>query len=368
MHMQNQEKNFESLPDKAVVSELGTLFLFEKQSQSTTENKDVDAGTENNQTNNNFQFTQDKHTSDFHKHLDNNTVSDFATEISNTETVLQPELETISTTETEKNSIPNQVFKSETNNRTSEQKHSVHKVELSALNSVFQYLLVAMIVFGCCFVTSFFTFNFVLIPVEVQGYSMYPTINSSAMGENAEFYNDIVYISKSKKVEYKDIIIIKEGKTPSGKQLIKRVIATPEQTITFKRVGTEFVGLQEYFLVDIYIDGEKLEEDYTKESQTKIQNLIESSSYYQFNNKIVSALQYNETDKTNTQYSLTLADDEYFVMGDNRNGYISDDERDHGSVDSRMFGPIKQDEIVGKVCLHIEYGESILQSIWKQLF
>lgn len=257
---------------------------------------------------------------------------------------------------------------SEPNTGENQENSKPHIIEIITGSSMFKYVLGAMIIFAICFISSLFTFNIMLTPVEVQGYSMLPTINNTAVGENANVYNDIVYISKTKNIKYKDIVVIKEGKTPSGKQIIKRVIACPGETITFKRVGTEFNALQEYFLVDIYINGVKLNETYTNETQTKIQNLYETSKYYQYNNTIVSALQYNETNGTQTQFSVTLKDDEYFVMGDNRNGYLSDDERKHGSVDSRMFGPIKKDEIVGKVSLHIKYGENMIQAIWKSLF
>ncbi|MEY8310317.1 signal peptidase I [Erysipelotrichaceae bacterium 51-3] len=39
------------------------------------------------------------------------------------------------------------------------------------------------------------------------------------------------------------------------------------------------------------------------------------------------------------QYPLTLADDEYFILSDFR----------EGARDSRQFGPVKKDEIIGKV-------------------
>ena len=41
----------------------------------------------------------------------------------------------------------------------------------------------------------------------------------------------------------------------------------------------------------------------------------------------------------NVQYPLTLAPDEFFLLGDNR----------ESAKDSRYFGPIKGDEIEGKI-------------------
>lgn len=47
------------------------------------------------------------------------------------------------------------------------------------------------------------------------------------------------------------------------------------------------------------------------------------------------------TEETDGSYSTTLGPNEYFVMGDNRNA----------SFDSRRFGPIEKDKIVGKAWL-----------------
>ena len=47
---------------------------------------------------------------------------------------------------------------------------------------------------------------------------------------------------------------------------------------------------------------------------------------------------YLDNKSTPGQRTITLGPDEYFVMGDNRNA----------SYDSRRFGPIKKDVIVGK--------------------
>lgn len=240
--------------------------------------------------------------------------------------------------------------------------HRPHIIEIITGSSIFKYFLSAMIVFGICFVTSLFTFNIMLVPTEVQGYSMLPTINISAIGEEGDEHNDIVYVSKFKKISHSDIIVIESGKTSSGNRIIKRVIALPGDTITFKVTETRYEHFQNYFYVDIYLNGEKLEENYTKEEQTKIVNNKESSSFYQFNNTLVSAL-----DKDG-EFSLTLGNDEYFVMGDNRNIYSSSDSRDHGSVDSRMFGTVKKDEIVGNVVFIVEYGNNLLQAILKSLF
>lgn len=267
-------------------------------------------------------------------------------------------------------SLPNIEINSNVSVPHKEKTSIVKTIEIITGSTVFRYVLGAMIIFAMCFITSLFTFNIVLVPVEVQGYSMLPTINASASGDGGETYTDIVYVSKSKNIHYKDIVVIKGGKTPSGKQIIKRVIATPGDTLTFKKVDTTYEYGQIYFVVDIYLNGNKLNETYTKEVQTKIQNTYEPSEYYEFYNELVAGLKNTNTTETITagEFTITMGKDEYFVMGDNRNSYNIADERSHGSIDSRMFGTVKKDEIVGKVAIQVKYGKNMLESIWTAIF
>lgn len=276
----------------------------------------------------------------------------------------------ISETIDKSDSLPNIEINSNVSVPHKEKTSIVKTIEIITGSTVFRYVLGAMIIFAMCFITSLFTFNIVLVPVEVQGYSMLPTINASASGDGGETYTDIVYVSKSKNIHYKDIVVIKGGKTPSGKQIIKRVIATPGDTLTFKKVDTTYEYGQIYFVVDIYLNGNKLNETYTKEAQTKIQNTYEPSEYYEFYNELVAGLKNTNTTETITagEFTITMGKDEYFVMGDNRNSYNIADERSHGSIDSRMFGTVKKDEIVGKVAIQVKYGKNMLESIWTAIF
>ena len=104
-----------------------------------------------------------------------------------------------------------------------------------------------------------------------------------------------------------DVVTFHDPEQPST-TLIKRVIATPGQTVDI-RDGA------------VYVDGERLDEPYTGGKPTEP---IEGR-HAAFLDGDVS-------------YPLTLGEDEYWVMGDNRTN----------SLDSRYFGPIRRDSVTSK--------------------
>ena len=129
--------------------------------------------------------------------------------------------------------------------------------------------------------------SFIATPVRVDGDSMNKTFKNG----------DILILYKLSKINRFDVIVLHEEK--DNEKIIKRVIGMPGDTVAIKDG-------------EIYINDEKIDDEYA----------------------------YGITSDYDR---ITLKNDEYFILGDNR--LIS--------KDSRYFGPIKEKEIKGKVIFRI---------------
>lgn len=129
--------------------------------------------------------------------------------------------------------------------------------------------------------------TFIITPVRVDGDSMKNTLKNG----------DILLLYKLCSIDRFDIIVLDEEK--DNEKIIKRVIGLPGETVAIKKGK-------------IYINDKVIDDEYA----------------------------YGETSDYN---KVTLADDEYFILGDNR--LIS--------KDSRYFGPIKDNEIKGKIVFRL---------------
>lgn len=128
--------------------------------------------------------------------------------------------------------------------------------------------------------------TFIATPIIVNGESMYPTLDGGEL-----------MILRKYDTNYKRFDVVVVSKVVEGDNLIKRVIGLPNETIRYKN------GI-------LYINDEVISDEFA----------------------------YGET---NNFQEITLGDDEYFVMGDNR----------AVSLDSRIIGVIKKNEIEGKTNL-----------------
>ena len=146
-------------------------------------------------------------------------------------------------------------------------------------------------------VVVFLCTRFLIRPVRVDGDSMYPTLHNNAIG----FSNILTY--RMQGLKRFDIAIIY---VPDKKEyLVKRVIGLPGETI-------------EYRQDQLLVNGEAVAEDFFDEDYKRSQSA--NGSF------------------TQDFGPVTLADDEYFMLGDNR----------PYSSDSRWYGPFKKEQIKAK--------------------
>ena len=137
--------------------------------------------------------------------------------------------------------------------------------------------------------------SFVVQPFIIQGDSMKPNLNSHSY----VLVNKLIYRFNTPR---RGEVIIFQNPLDLSTDFAKRIIGLPNETITIENNK-------------IYVNGKKLDEPYLSENiQTKLPSGILKKTY-------------------------VIPSNQYFVLGDNRDN----------SNDSRDFGPIQLDTIVGRV-------------------
>lgn len=145
-----------------------------------------------------------------------------------------------------------------------------------------------------------FVYEYMFDSTKVVGDSMENTLKD----EDTILINKLAYQWKNPK---RFDVVVFPYRAEEGIYYIKRIIGLPGETVQIKNSS-------------IYIDGQLLYEDYGKESMDEYTEGI-------------------------AKEEIRLGEDEYFVLGDNRNN----------SVDSRdeSVGPVKQEDIVGKAIFRV---------------
>ncbi len=148
---------------------------------------------------------------------------------------------------------------------------------------------------GVCMAIVLVMVNFVIRPVQVEGTSMIPTLSDKAIGVS----NLLGY--RMDGIKRNDIVIIYIES--SDKYLVKRAVGLPGDTISCSNET-------------LYINGEPVDQEYL---DNEYRNTYEGTFTADFE-------------------EITLGDDEYYCLGDNR----------PRSSDSRFYGPFHKSQIVSK--------------------
>ena len=160
---------------------------------------------------------------------------------------------------------------------------------------------------------------FIWQPVKVDGHSMDPTLANS----------ERLIVIRTTSIDRFDIVVARETEDGQTKDIVKRVIGMPGDTISYKN--------------DIlYVNGKKVSETYLKTYQKafkddKLQSIYSYNSFFQQRAQTSTAF---TTDASgNAEFTVTVPDGEYYLLGDDR----------IVSKDSREVGTFKRTATIGEV-------------------
>ena len=166
-------------------------------------------------------------------------------------------------------------------------------------------------------------------PVRVDGHSMDPTLADS----------EYLLVINKLPIDRFDIVVASETENGKTKEIVKRVIGLPGDTIQYENDT-------------LYINGKKTDEPYLKEyikkfKEDKLQSTYSGKGFEENGELFRQMAQIAEAFTVDKDGSATftkkLLDDEYLLLGDDR----------IVSKDSRQVGAFKKDQIKGEAVLRL---------------
>ena len=166
-------------------------------------------------------------------------------------------------------------------------------------------------------------------PVRVDGHSMDPTLADS----------EYLLVINKLPIDRFDIVVASETENGKTKEIVKRVIGLPGDTIQYENDT-------------LYINGKKTDEPYLKDyiqkfKEDKLQSTYSGKGFEENGELFRQMAQIAEAFTVDRDGSATftkkLLDDEYLLLGDDR----------IVSKDSRQVGAFKKEQIKGEAVLRL---------------
>ncbi|MFZ7332804.1 signal peptidase I [Streptococcus pluranimalium] len=160
---------------------------------------------------------------------------------------------------------------------------------------------------------------FIWFPVTVEGHSMDPTLANK----------EKLIVIKTADINRFDMVVANEVENGAKKQIVKRVIGLPGDTITYKNDK-------------LFVNGKETKEAYLADYQQryqkdKLQKTYAYNSYFQSLAQASNA--FTQDTSGNTNFTVKVPQGHYYLLGDDR----------IVSKDSRSVGTFKKETIVGEV-------------------
>ncbi|WP_438832050.1 signal peptidase I [Streptococcus pluranimalium] len=174
--------------------------------------------------------------------------------------------------------------------------------------------------FSLLFITVFLLSRwFIWFPVTVEGHSMDPTLANK----------EKLIVIKTADINRFDMVVANEVENGAKKQIVKRVIGLPGDTITYKNDK-------------LFVNGKETKEAYLADYQQryqkdKLQKTYAYNSYFQSLAQASNA--FTQDTSGNTNFTVKVPQGHYYLLGDDR----------IVSKDSRSVGTFKEETIVGEV-------------------